>query len=122
MFSFCFNKESDDDVELASLINLFQNVSFRGTETALANSNLLNFLFSVHNIILKLISDKPYNGSSLSEPKLEKLIENEILSLIQLSNRFLIKSYPAGSRIDSSNYDPSNYWNCGLQMGTNIFS
>ena len=33
------------------------------------------------------------------------------------NKRQLSRIYPAGSRVNSSNYDPVNMWNCGCQIG-----
>lgn len=76
--------------------------------------------FSEKMFFILISIDKPYQGSSLSEAKSNKLLETDIYKTIAFSNRFLIKTYPAGSRVDSSNYDPTNYWNCGFQMGNFI--
>ena len=52
MYFFNF-KEENDDVELANLINLFQNVSFKGTGYALENSNFYKFIKILKVILFK---------------------------------------------------------------------
>ena len=66
-----------------------------------------------------LFLDQVYQGVSLSETKINKLLKKEhSLSAIKLSNKILCKIYPAASRTNSSNYDdPTNFWNHGFQMG-----
>ena len=32
------------------------------------------------------------------------------------TERQLVRTYPKGTRFDSSNYDPTQMWNCGIQM------
>ena len=34
----------------------------------------------------------------------------------RLTRPQLVRIYPAGSRVDSSNYDPRPHWACGAQM------
>jgi len=33
------------------------------------------------------------------------------------SKRFLTRVYPNRMRVDSSNYNPQDLWNCGCQLG-----
>jgi hypothetical protein len=37
------------------------------------------------------------------------------------NKRFLSRVYPNGMRVDSSNYNPQDLWNCGCQLGENTF-
>ena len=32
------------------------------------------------------------------------------------TERQLVRTYPKGTRFDSSNYDPVQMWNCGIQL------
>ena len=36
--------------------------------------------------------------------------------MLACSERQFVRTYPAGTRIDSSNYDPIPLWNHGIQM------
>ena len=38
---------------------------------------------------------------------------------VQYNKRQLSRIYPAGGRVDSSNYNPQHAWNAGCQIGTN---
>ena len=38
--------------------------------------------------------------------------------MLAATERQLVRTYPRGTRIDSSNYDPFNMWTCGIQMVT----
>lgn len=54
---------------------------------------------------------------SLKESKVEKFInDNQYKDLLTFAKYQLIRSYPEGSRIYSSNYDPIRMWNSGIQM------
>jgi len=85
--------------EYSSLINLMQNVSFKGVEYAFENYN-------------------QNQTSSLSEAKCDSFIEKEDpRHIIDYTNNFLVKVYPAFFRTDSSNLNPLPYWNYGFQIG-----
>ncbi|PVD33253.1 hypothetical protein C0Q70_04505 [Pomacea canaliculata] len=53
---------------------------------------------------------------SLGESKVEKLIATSALGLNVVTHKKLIRTYPAGSRTDSSNYNPVPAWNHGCQI------
>jgi hypothetical protein len=82
----------------------------------LENSNFFKIFCQKTKIHIQLSKDKVYQGTSLSEDQANKLVQKEPLSAIMLSNKIIIKTYPSGTRTGSSNYDPVNFWNCGLQM------
>ncbi|CAK9022411.1 1-phosphatidylinositol 4 [Durusdinium trenchii] len=61
----------------------------------------------------------PYRtSSSLSEQKMRKLVTPgpRVAALSTYAKSHLIRVYPAGSRISSSNYDPVPAWNAGCQI------
>ena len=60
--------------------------------------------------------DEFYQVSSLSEIKARHQVETAGNDLIRHAARRLMRVYPAGIRVQSSNFDPVTYWNCGLQM------
>ncbi|XP_061182848.1 1-phosphatidylinositol 4,5-bisphosphate phosphodiesterase eta-1-like isoform X2 [Saccostrea echinata] len=53
---------------------------------------------------------------SLGENKVLKMIENDRDGIIHLNRHMLVRTYPAGSRTDSSNYNPVPMWNAGCQV------
>lgn len=53
---------------------------------------------------------------SLGENKALKLIDNDRDGVIKLNQHMLVRTYPAGSRTDSSNYNPVPMWNAGCQV------
>ena len=55
--------------------------------------------------------------SSFAEKKAMKLSKEEAASFIKYNQRQFSRIYPAGSRVDSSNYDPVPLWNIGSQLG-----
>ena len=54
--------------------------------------------------------------TSVGESKAEKFYETEFESLVEHTKRHLLRIYPKGSRVDSSNYLPVPFWNSGCQM------
>ena len=38
------------------------------------------------------------------------------IDILSLANKHIVRTYPKGSRVDSSNYNPLVMWNAGLQM------
>lgn len=62
-------------------------------------------------------SDSLFSVISLGENKVEKLIQNSRISLNSITHSRLIRTYPAGTRTDSSNYNPVPMWNSGCQIG-----
>ena len=43
-------------------------------------------------------------------------ITNLSTEILACTERQFVRTYPGGSRIDSSNYDPIPLWNHGIQM------
>ncbi|CAN0120051.1 unnamed protein product, partial [Hapterophycus canaliculatus] len=54
--------------------------------------------------------------SAFNETKTEKLIKKRPENWVLYNNRNMSRIYPAGSRVDSSNYDPMPSWNVGNQV------
>jgi len=55
--------------------------------------------------------------SSFGERKATKFASEDSIAFLQYNQRQLSRTYPAGFRIDSSNYDPMTFWTVGCQMG-----
>ncbi|XP_028391934.1 1-phosphatidylinositol 4,5-bisphosphate phosphodiesterase gamma-1-like [Dendronephthya gigantea] len=60
---------------------------------------------------------KHYEMSSISESKIDKYTNPKNSARFNLYNHNqLTRVYPKGTRVDSTNYDPSMMWSCGVQM------
>ncbi|XP_046842493.1 1-phosphatidylinositol 4,5-bisphosphate phosphodiesterase gamma-1-like isoform X2 [Xenia sp. Carnegie-2017] len=60
---------------------------------------------------------KHYEMSSISESKVDKYINQKNAALLNRYNENqLTRIYPKGTRVESTNYDPTTMWNCGVQM------
>ncbi|CAH0559692.1 unnamed protein product [Brassicogethes aeneus] len=57
-----------------------------------------------------------YQCSSINENTAKKLCRKQPLGLISHTQTQLMRTYPAGMRIDSSNFNPVIYWSFGMQM------
>lgn len=64
---------------------------------------------------LKVVSDK-VRRLSLSEQSLEKAAEDNGTDLVMFSQRNILRIYPKGTRVTSSNYKPHVGWVHGAQM------
>ncbi|XP_027898330.1 1-phosphatidylinositol 4,5-bisphosphate phosphodiesterase delta-3-A [Xiphophorus couchianus] len=82
--------------ELSELVVYCKSVSFRGFESA-----------------SKLPADEM---SSFSENEALKLIKDSGKLFVQHNVRQLSRIYPSGQRLQSSNFDPQEMWNCGCHM------
>ncbi|XP_055899333.1 1-phosphatidylinositol 4,5-bisphosphate phosphodiesterase delta-4-like isoform X4 [Biomphalaria glabrata] len=60
--------------------------------------------------------DSFFSVVSLSESKVERFIQTNPLELNKVTHNRLIRTYPAGSRTDSSNYIPMPMWVHGCQV------
>ncbi|XP_059925955.1 1-phosphatidylinositol 4,5-bisphosphate phosphodiesterase delta-3-A-like isoform X1 [Gadus macrocephalus] len=82
--------------ELSELVVYCRSVSFRGFQN---------------------LSEKAANEmSSFSESEALRLIKDTGKLFVKHNSRQLSRIYPAGQRLQSSNYDPQDMWNSGCQM------
>jgi hypothetical protein len=61
-------------------------------------------------------SASAYQLSSMNETAAKKLVRKHGLKLCAFTKQHIVRVYPAGMRIDSSNYNPVQFWTCGVQM------
>ena len=57
-----------------------------------------------------------YQCCSLNENSTKKLCRKQPLALLAHTETQLMRTYPAGMRIDSSNFNPVMFWSFGIQM------
>lgn len=58
----------------------------------------------------------PNHIFSLSEPAVVELHNKSPLELFKHNRDFLMRMYPAGTRVDSLNFDPNPFWRMGIQV------
>ncbi|CAN0318056.1 unnamed protein product, partial [Discosporangium mesarthrocarpum] len=54
--------------------------------------------------------------SSFSDSRADKVVNNFPGEWVNHNARHISRIYPAGKRVDSSNYDPNKGWNVGSQI------
>lgn len=87
--------------QLSDLIVYHRSVKFKlPAENFQPGSNYSNF----------------FEMSSISETKAMSLAKQKAPFLVEYHKHQLGRTYPAGSRTDSSNYDPQPLWNAGFQI------
>ena len=65
--------------------------------------------------------DEYHEMSSFGEKKAFKLARENPKEYICYTKKRMARTYPAGGRVDSSNYDPTSLWNAGIQLGTHMY-
>ena len=83
--------------KLAALCNVCQQIKFESCEKSAS-------------------SDKCYHVTGFSEMEAKQIIDKSAEGIIEHSERQLCRVYPFGLRVQSGNFDPVPFWNCGLQM------
>ncbi|CAG5122392.1 unnamed protein product, partial [Candidula unifasciata] len=66
--------------------------------------------------ILHTHAHKYWEMNSFSESQALKLALSCPEEFVNHNKKFLSRVYPNGMRVDSSNYNPQDLWNCGCQM------
>ena len=89
------------DDELSALVNICQAVKFKSFEDSKKDGRC-------------------YHISSFVESKAKKLYEDNPSEFIKYNQRHLTRVYPMGTRVMSSNLNPTLFWKFGCQIG-NIF-
>ena len=58
----------------------------------------------------------PEHVFSLSENTANKLLKESMMDLVKHNQEHVVRIYPKGVRINSTNYDPHRYWSAGAQL------
>ena len=58
----------------------------------------------------------PEHLFSLSEGRASKVMKQSMVDLIKHNRTHLVRIYPNGIRVNSSNYEPHKYWAAGCQL------
>jgi Ca2+-binding EF-hand superfamily protein len=81
-------------------------------------SKCVNYVQSVHFKGFDEITNIPYyQMSSFGESSAFRYSDELANEFIEYNKTHLSRTYPAGKRIDSSNYEPIRLWNAGCQIG-----
>lgn len=58
----------------------------------------------------------PEHVFSLSESTANKILRQGMMDLIKHNRTHLVRIYPKGMRVSSTNYEPHRYWSAGAQL------
>uniref|UniRef100_A0A9J8CZ03 Phosphoinositide phospholipase C n=1 Tax=Cyprinus carpio carpio TaxID=630221 RepID=A0A9J8CZ03_CYPCA len=110
-----FNNNATEDVDSVSEED---EASSKKIKLAKELSDLVIYCKSVHFSNFEHSRDNQafYEMASFKESKAMNLAENSATAFIHHNMDKLSRIYPAGSRTDSSNYNPVPLWNAGCQI------
>ncbi|NXH24668.1 PLCZ1 phosphodiesterase, partial [Myiagra hebetior] len=85
---------------------------------ALALSDLVVYTKSQKFVSFEhsLMNQQCYENNSIGEAQARKLVKHSAREFISHTTRFITRIYPKGRRVNSSNYNPQEFWNVGCQM------
>ncbi|NXI74546.1 PLCZ1 phosphodiesterase, partial [Anseranas semipalmata] len=63
-----------------------------------------------------LAYQKCYENNSIGEVRARKFVKHSVDEFVSHTSRFITRIYPKGTRTNSSNYNPQEFWNVGCQM------
>lgn len=92
--------------------------SIRKHKLAKELSDLVNYCVSTRfeDFQVSQQSQKYWHMCSISESQAVKMALQGPEEFVNHNKRFLSRIYPNGMRVDSSNYNPLDLWNCGCQI------
>lgn len=93
-----------------------------GEQEPLSSSVSTPYQYSANNSVvhkkypLANVNHPCYQCASINEANAKKICRKHPLAVIAHTETQLIRTYPAGLRIDSSNFNPVFFWSFGMQM------
>ncbi|XP_026215117.1 1-phosphatidylinositol 4,5-bisphosphate phosphodiesterase delta-3-A [Anabas testudineus] len=112
-----FSSSSDDELASSSKNTSKKDPAKVSSKLSPELSDLVVYCKSVPFHGFQNVSEKPPNEmSSFSESEALRLIKDSGKLFVRHNSRQLSRIYPSGQRLQSSNYDPQEMWNCGCQM------
>lgn len=83
--------------ELSDLVSICQSVQYRDFELSMKSQNY-------------------WEICSFSETEASRIANEYPEDFVNYNKKFLSRIYPSAMRIDSSNLNPQDFWNCGCQI------
>jgi len=71
----------------------------------------------VNQSLYRFAGEGNFKVVSLAEKKIIKLLDSELEKVAQYTRNVVIRTYPDGTRTNSSNYNPVSMWCGGCQVG-----
>lgn len=84
-----------------------------GSTTGMTASSNISTMRKLHHVN---VNNPCFQCSSINEASAKKLCRKHPLALIAHTETQLMRTYPAGLRIDSSNFNPVFFWAFGIQL------
>nr|KAG5699416.1 hypothetical protein BaRGS_016262 [Batillaria attramentaria] len=110
--------DEDEGAEPEKKRNSKREGSVKKHRLAKELSDMVNYFVSrrFEDFPLSQQKQKYWEINSFSESQALKLAMSCAEEFVNHNKRFLSRIYPNGMRVDSSNYNPQDLWNCGCQM------
>ncbi|KAL5007407.1 hypothetical protein ScPMuIL_016213 [Solemya velum] len=110
--------DEDEGAETDKKKNNKREGSLKKHKLAKELSDLTNYCVSTRFVDFQMsqTQQKFWELCSFSESQAMKLAISCPEDFVNHNKRFLSRVYPNGMRIDSSNYNPLDVWNCGCQL------
>lgn len=109
---------SDEDESAEANDTVQQEKQKKGSKLKL--SAVLSTITGMKSVHFKSTSEIPkgenFSVVSLAEKKISKILDTEMEGVCRYTRNMLIRTYPAGTRTDSSNYNPVPMWCGGCQV------
>ncbi|KFP68777.1 1-phosphatidylinositol 4,5-bisphosphate phosphodiesterase zeta-1, partial [Cariama cristata] len=88
------------------------------TKVSIALSDLVIYTKSEKFVSFEhsLANQKCYENNSIGEVRARKFVKHSARQFVSHTSRFITRIYPKGTRMNSSNYNPQDFWNVGCQM------
>ncbi|XP_005230695.1 1-phosphatidylinositol 4,5-bisphosphate phosphodiesterase zeta-1 [Falco peregrinus] len=95
-----------------------KKAKMRETNVALPLSDLVIYTKSEKFVSFEhsLANQNCYENNSIGELRAQKLVKYSAKEFVGHTSRFITRIYPKGTRTNSSNYNPQEFWNVGCQM------
>jgi phosphatidylinositol phospholipase C epsilon len=92
-----------------------------GEQETISSSVSTSYQYGNNNVVHKKyphanVNHPCYQCASINEANAKKICRKHPLAVIAHTETQLIRTYPAGLRIDSSNFNPVFFWSFGMQM------
>ncbi|KAL3841874.1 hypothetical protein ACJMK2_019969 [Sinanodonta woodiana] len=110
--------DEDEGAESEKKRNNKKEGSLKKHKLAKQLSDLVNYCISTRfeDFQVSQQNQKYFQLNSFSESQGMKLASSCPEEFVNHNKKFLSRIYPSGMRVDSSNYNPQDLWNCGCQM------
>lgn len=113
--------------ELAELREKWRRVRGKDTSGAASSKPKVPMSFALASLLVYTVGVKchgfdtgteyaPEHIFSLSENTANKLLKASIQELVEHTQSHVVRIYPKGTRVTSTNYEPNRYWAAGAQV------